>query len=253
MQDGPDEHQPASLRTEEISKMASDASRNQAAASPRWRISVEEIGWSASLGDYFERLGLAPAVRETLAIEIETALAESELEEFIGSWVLANGVPVQLQPVAEPARLLDLAQPLMLPPPRIGELLVRKGFITEEQLAGALQEARETNELLGVVLLRKQLIFEEELARTLSEQLSIPYISIMRCGVDQYIARMLPYDVGLRAAAIPVRDEGRNVQVAFADPTDPAALSAVRERIPSISVAVAELSDIKAALRSVAA
>jgi len=233
--------------------VASDASTNPSKASRRWRISLEDTDRSSSLGDYFERLGLSPDVREPLAIEIETGLAGSELEEFVGSWVSANGVPVQLEPVEKPKPQPDALQPLLLPPPRIGELLVRKGFITEEQLAGALQEARETNELLGVVLLRKQLIFEEELARTLSQQLSIPYISIMRCGVDQYVARLLPYDVGMRAAAIPVRDEGQNVQVAFADPTDPTALSAVRERIPRITVAVAELSDIKTALRSVAA
>jgi hypothetical protein len=40
-------------------------------------------------------------------------------------------------------------------------------------------------------------------------------------------------------------------QVAFADPTDPAALEAVRDYIPSFVPAVAELSDIKTAWRSI--
>jgi hypothetical protein len=96
------------------------------------------------------------------------------------------------------------------------------------------------------------MIFEDELARTLSEQLSIPYLSIMRIGVEPYAARLLPPEVGQAAAAIPVRTSGATVHVAFADPTDPAAISAVRAHLPNIEIAVAELSDIRSAWREVA-
>jgi type II secretion system (T2SS) protein E len=225
---------------------------------PRWRISIEDAAWVAPLRDYLRRLGLEPRESGSLAFDVETVAPAADLEEYVASWVNVNAIPVQLLPVADepappPAQkpLADALQPLILPPPRIGELLVRKGFITEAQLAAALEEARETNQLLGVVLLRKQLIFEDELARTLSQQLSIPYIRIMSLGVNNYVARLLPYEVGVRAAAIPVRADGDTVQVAFADPTDPAALAAVREHLPEITIAVAELSDIKTALRSV--
>ena len=96
------------------------------------------------------------------------------------------------------------------------------------------------------------MIFEDELARTLSEQLSIPYLSIMRIGFDSYAARLLPPEVGAAVAAIPVRITGSTVHVAFADPTDPQAISAVREHVPKIEIAVAELSDIRLAWREVA-
>jgi hypothetical protein len=229
---------------------------------PRWRISIEDAAWVAPLRDYLRRLGLEPQASGSLALEVETSTSVAELEEYVASWVNVNAIPVQLEPAQHlpaadepappaPKAQADALQPLLLPPPRIGELLVSKGFITKGQLAAALEEARETNQLLGVVLLRKQLIFEDELARTLSQQLSIPYIRIMSLGVNNYVARLLPYEVGVRAAAIPVRADGGTVQVAFADPTDPAALAAVREHLPDITVAVAELSDIKTALRSV--
>jgi hypothetical protein len=42
------------------------------------------------------------------------------------------------------------------------------------------------------------------------------------------------------------------VQVVFADPTDPQAYAAVREHLPHIDVAVAELSDIRLAWRTIA-
>jgi hypothetical protein len=135
--------------------------------------------------------------------------------------------------------------------PRLGELLIRKKFIDQRQLSWALAEAQSRRELLGVVLLRERMIFEDELARTLSQQLALPYINIRQVGVDAAAARLLPADVGRAAAAIPIRVTGQGVQVGFADPTDEQALAAVHEHLPKISIAVAELSEIRRAWQSV--
>ena len=135
-------------------------------------------------------------------------------------------------------------------PPRLGDLLASKGFITEEQLAEALDEAKASGDRLGHVLLRRKHIYEPELARTLSEQWGIPYLNLSVISVDRHAARLLPYDIGARYAAIPVRYLDGAVQVAFADPSDTEALAAVRAHIPAIAPGVAELSDIGAAWRS---
>jgi type IV pilus assembly protein PilB len=99
------------------------------------------------------------------------------------------------------------------------------------------------------VLLKRQLIFEDELARTLSEQLSIPYISVMRVGVDASVLNLMPAKEGHRVAAIPVREDGGEIQVAFADPTDREALEVVQRHIEHLRPAVSELSDIRMAWR----
>jgi type IV pilus assembly protein PilB len=127
---------------------------------------------------------------------------------------------------------------------------VSKGFITKEELSESLDEARDTGDRLGRVLLRKHLIYEPELARTLSEQWAIPYLNLSVISVDRHAARLLPYDVGVEFAAIPVRYLDGAVQVAFADPSDAEALAAVRAHIPAIAPGVAELSDIGAAWRA---
>ena len=148
-------------------------------------------------------------------------------------------------PIEDPAATLPVAGLADTGRPRLGELLVQKGYIDRSQLTWALEEAYVTNELLGVVLLRKKLIFEPELARTLSEQLAVPYININGVGVDRMIARLLPAEIGRAAIAIPVRMQTDNtVQVAFGDPSDRRALTAVEEHLPRISIAVAEVSAI---------
>jgi hypothetical protein len=153
--------------------------------------------------------------------------------------------------VSKPARIDDRERATAKPLPRLGSLLITKGFITEAQLELGLNESRETGEMLGALLLRKQWIFEEELARTLSEQLALPYLSIGRIGVNPNVARLMPRDLGVNVGAIPVRSDAELVQVAFADPTDPKALEAVNGHLRNISMAVAELSDIRLAWREV--
>jgi hypothetical protein len=229
--------------------MASDAGADAPtdASGSRLRLTLDSVDAVPRLRDYLRRLGLEPAVHGSRALEVDGD--GRDIEQALGHWTRVNGIPVQVGPLGPDTR----AQPVpatALPRARIGELLVRRGFLTPEELESALAEAKRGNELLGVVLLRKKLIFEEELARILSEQLSIPYVSIMRCGVDPLVARLVPYEVGMQAAAIPVRSDGGTVRVAFADPTDPGALAAVKPHVPRIEVAVAELSDIRTALQT---
>lgn len=215
----------------------------------RWLVTCPSRGdLVPSLADYFWRLGITARVSSPVEVQLETNLAESVLRAYADGWTAGNGVAVELERVREPVRLREVGS---LPPPRLGELLIRKGLLTQEQLTWALAESRASNELLGLFLLRTQTIFEDELARTLSEQLSIPYVSIGRVGVSPHAARLLPREVGLEVAAIPVRLVGDTVQVAFADPTDPRAIDAVRMYLPQIEIAVAELSDIVLAWREV--
>jgi hypothetical protein len=238
------------LPSKEI-RNVSDPTATLVPATQSWRIKVlGRADLVFSLRDYLRRLGLSAEVESPTLIELKADEPAGEIEEYVSAWSRINGTPLHV----ERARARDESQPLLPSPagpaqPRLGELLVSKGYITEAQLSGALFESRATNDLLGVVLLREKLIFEEELARTLSQQLSIPYISIMRVGINSSVTRLLPPAVGAAAAAIPVRPIGEKVQVAFADPTDPRARAAVARYLPRIDVAVAELSDIRLAWR----
>jgi hypothetical protein len=209
------------------------------------------------LRDYFRRSGVAAEIATPTVVELTTDAPQAALEQLLADWVRVLGVPAQFVEVAAPAEnaAAPLApaslEPAAKPTPRLGSLLTAKGFISEEQLTWALNESRETREMLGALLLRKGWIFEEELARTLSEQLAIPYVSVGRIGVNPEVARLVPREVGETVAAIPVRAGTNRVQVAFADPTDPEAIEAIRAYIEHVQPAVAEFSDIRLAWRAV--
>jgi hypothetical protein len=143
------------------------------------------------------------------------------------------------------------AGPLFSMRQRLGDILVARGLITEEQLTQALAESRSSGELVGRVLLGHQWLFEDELARALATQLGLPYVSLSVTGIDRDIARMLPLETGMRAAAIPIGLHGGAVRVAFADPCDELAEQAVRQHLGRYEPVVAELSDIESAWRGV--
>jgi len=140
------------------------------------------------------------------------------------------------------------------PPLRLGDLLISKGLINEDQLSRALVESRRAGDVLGRVLVRQGAIFESELARVLAEQWSIPYVNLASVGVDRSALVLLPREVGVRYAAVPVRFFGSELRVAFADPSDPESVSEVQARLAApVEPAIAEISDIDAVWRSVAA
>jgi hypothetical protein len=222
------------------------------------RVLNVELGNRADLAfmlrDYLRRNGIDTEVSGPTMLELTTGVRKTEILRLLSLWEQVTNVGAR---IAGPEKLLSEAKSKKndeaAKRPRLGELLVARGFISEEQLALALNEARERGQLLGEVLLSKQLIFEDELARTLSEQLSVPYISVMRVGVSPKAAGLMPADEGRRVAAIPVRVDGDEVQVAFADPTDREALEVVHRYIDSVRIAVSELSDIRMAWRQSAA
>src|SRR5437879_5639008 len=119
------------------------------------------------LRDYFLRLGATAAIDDTGAVSVlleETG--DETVDEYVRNWTSVNGLPATIEPAAVAFANVQLR-------PRLGEVLVARRLITEDQLADALTEAAQSGDLLGRVLLQRRLLFEDELARALSEQLQI--------------------------------------------------------------------------------
>jgi hypothetical protein len=203
------------------------------------------------LRDYFLRLGGTAEVVDGSTVHVELA-DETSIADHVRHWSAVNGIDARIaDPVAaaaDPVRLQP--QQYFLERPRLGDLLLRRGLITKEQLEQALTESRASGDLLGRVLIRQRFIFEDELARTLADQLDLPYVNLRVAGFDRAVAAMIPSSEGMRIAAVPVAVLGGRIRVAFADPSDETAKAVVRQYVGDFSLAVAELSEIELTWRS---
>ncbi len=103
---------------------------------------------------------------------------------------------------------------------RIGELLVRAGVITEEDLAAALERQREVGGRIGEILIGSFGLDDEVVARALAEQKQVEFLDLNLFPVDRRAAVLLPARSALRARAIPVDFRDGSLVLAMADPLD---------------------------------
>jgi type IV pilus assembly protein PilB len=113
-----------------------------------------------------------------------------------------------------------MAAPNPVSPERIGELLVREGLITSEQLSKALQEQKQNGTRLGYNLVKLGFVPEIELTKMLAKQHKMPAVDLSRFEVDPKIAKMIPSDLAQKNIVIPLKRDGRTLTVAMADPTN---------------------------------
>ena len=103
---------------------------------------------------------------------------------------------------------------------RLGDLLVREGLITSEQLQQALEQQRATGMRLGYTLVKLGLIQEIEITKMLARQYRVPAVDLSRFEVDEKIIKLIPPDVAVKHTVMPLKREGRTLTVAMADPTN---------------------------------
>ncbi len=108
----------------------------------------------------------------------------------------------------------------MVPKLRLGELLIREGKLTDDQLQQALARQKQTGRRLGAVLQDLGFVTDEGIARLLATQLKMPYFEPRLDQVDTAVARRLSELQVRKLRALPVGTRGNAVRVAVVDPTD---------------------------------
>jgi type IV pilus assembly protein PilB len=103
---------------------------------------------------------------------------------------------------------------------RLGEILLREGLVTREQLAQALTEQKNSKHRLGYVLVKLGLVQELEITKVLARQYRMPAVDLTRFEVDPKIIKLVPAEMATKSIVLPLKREGRTLTVAMADPTD---------------------------------
>ncbi len=101
---------------------------------------------------------------------------------------------------------------------KLGQMLVKAGVITREQLESALNSQREQGGRLGYNLVRMKLISEEDLNSYLARQNRIEAINIEKMAIDPEVLQLVPAKLAIRYEVIPVERVGKTLVVAMADP-----------------------------------
>ena len=105
--------------------------------------------------------------------------------------------------------------------PRLGDLLVKDGLITESDLRTMLAQQRQHGGRLGEHLVRVNLCSEEQIAQALARQLNIPF-NDMTDPPAPALSKLIPHDKATKFQALAMGNNpfAARLPVAFGDPTD---------------------------------
>ncbi len=133
---------------------------------------------------------------------------------------------------------------------RLGELLLERNLITEEQLNIALQHQKASRLRLGKVLTGLGFVTEEEIARVLAEQYGLSTIDLTKLRPDPKALEVLPASIAQKYQILPFALEENVLHVAISDPLDFQAEEELRRRIPlPLRLYVAPPSQLEESIR----
>jgi type IV pilus assembly protein PilB len=115
---------------------------------------------------------------------------------------------------------------------RLGERLISKGLITEDQLSVALHEKKLTGKMLGQVLVDLSFISESNLSEILAEASGFEVFDAKNTIVDGEALAVLSKEQANRMQVLPVLITETEITVAMADPNDVMTLDKLRRTIP---------------------
>jgi type IV pilus assembly protein PilB len=133
----------------------------------------------------------------------------------------------------------------------LGDFLIQKKLLKKDQLSLALEDQKGTREFLGEILVRKGFISEEDLLKALSEQFNLPSVDLRRQNIDWAVASRFTASLVIDHDCLPFRQDDLGLTVAIVNPLDAQAVSMVEEQIKGVRVrlVLASQSDMREVLK----
>ena len=102
----------------------------------------------------------------------------------------------------------------------IGTILVEHGSLSTEQLPLVVEQLASSRQRFGEICIRLGFVTEENVARALGEQLGLEYVELSSFKMDEELLNRLPTDAIYRFRFVPLEMTADTLAVAVSDPTD---------------------------------
>ena len=117
---------------------------------------------------------------------------------------------------SEPRRIASLAPEVDVKD--IGHKLVEGGFIDGSILDRLERQQKAHGGSLGLNLVKLGILTEQQLTQALSTIYRVPGLNLAEATIDMDAVKLLPQEIATKFQVLPVKREGRRLQVAMADP-----------------------------------
>ncbi len=114
---------------------------------------------------------------------------------------------------------------------RLGEFLLAKGIITEEQLASSLVRQQAQGGFLGEALVAEGVVSPTMLGSYMEELTTFPYVELSSFPINGALARGITEQFARQHLVIPFAEWDQAVQVAMVNPQNLAVVDGLRDRL----------------------
>lgn len=106
----------------------------------------------------------------------------------------------------------------------LSDIIVDEGLVGRDELNKLLSTREDTTEPLGDLLVRRGVITEKEKLRCVGLQMGVPFVDLTRIDLDPAATVMIPHAAAIRLLAIPIEFTEIACNVAMVNPLDLTAL-----------------------------
>ncbi len=133
---------------------------------------------------------------------------------------------------------------------QLGELLLEKGIINQNQLEKALKLQKEKGGLIGQILVMLGFVTEEEIAQALTVQYGFPYLPLESYEITPEVIQLIPENVAKQYNLIAIDRIEDLITIAMSNPLNIQAVEDV-ELITKckVQVFVSTMTDINNAIK----
>ena len=102
--------------------------------------------------------------------------------------------------------------------PLIGEILIKRNVITQQQLQEALAAQVHEKCFLGEILVKRGFLEERDIVVALVVQCGFPYIAVNKCQIDPHVLQKIPKQICQESHLIPMDCVGDILSVVMTNP-----------------------------------
>lgn len=101
---------------------------------------------------------------------------------------------------------------------KIGNLLVRSGVITQDQLDNALSIQSKSGELIGKILVKEGYINTKSLYEFLQKQMGVEFVDLEGVEVEEEVLKLVTPNIAKMHKLVPIESTNGTLKVAMSDP-----------------------------------
>lgn len=134
----------------------------------------------------------------------------------------------------------------------VEEALIKKNLVSQDRLEEAREEHEKNGEPIEQILVRKGYVREEDIARVLAEKAKVPFIRFAKFLIAKDVINKVPAKIALHYKIIPVKLTRDALTIAVKDPQDVRTLDEIRMALKSqfrIDPVVATETEILTAIK----